>query len=118
MKQVAVHPNRSFDAACRAGGQNPFHVDRPLIHVTVLKLLVIPLAPFLVCRLIDDRHPRIKVWKRNRLRIQDRSLFDVAFRSPLGDRAVADRQSRRQLEGIHPGSDRPGADEEWQGWKG
>ncbi|HPB41506.1 MAG TPA: AEC family transporter [Sphaerochaeta sp.] len=33
-------------------GQNPFHADRSLLHFTVLRLLVIPLASFLICRMI------------------------------------------------------------------
>ncbi|NLZ76468.1 MAG: AEC family transporter [Spirochaetales bacterium] len=33
-------------------GRNPFHVDRTLVHFTFLRLLVIPLVTFLVCRMI------------------------------------------------------------------
>ncbi|NLL25236.1 MAG: AEC family transporter [Spirochaetales bacterium] len=33
-------------------GQNPFHTDRKLVHFTFLRLLVIPLVSFLVCRMI------------------------------------------------------------------
>ncbi|MGI6438103.1 MAG: AEC family transporter [Sphaerochaeta sp.] len=33
-------------------GQNPFYTDRKLVHFTFLRLLVIPLVSFLVCRMI------------------------------------------------------------------